>query len=212
MEEEKKEVVATKTAMPDTFNNRYTMSKILASSGLMPKGMDTPEKVCVALQYGYELGLSPMVSVNNIAVVNGKPTLSADCMHAIVRHSREYGGVEWICQDEKRAECIVHRISPNYKEDVRGVYTIEMAKAAGLETKDNWKKYPARMLKHRALSYALRDTFPDVLSGIYSPDELDENPAPEVRNITPPKETAETAQTAQNPAIHRLPNVPEEIF
>lgn len=211
MEEETREIaeINASTMMPATFNNRYQMSKILASSGLMPKGMETAEKVCVALQYGYELGLSPMVSVNNIAVVNGKPTLGTDIMHAIVRHSKEYGGVEWVCQDDKKAECIVHRINVNYKEDVRGIYTIEMAKAAGLAQKDNWAKYPARMLKHRALSYALRDAFPDVLSGIYSPDEMESESAPEVRNITPPEEqTRRTAQTATK----QTADVADEIF
>lgn len=214
MEEEKKEVaeITASTMMPTTFNNRYTMSKILASSGLMPNGMDTAEKVCVALQYGYELGLSPMVSVNNIAVVNGKPTLGTDIMHAIVRHSKEYGGVEWVCQDNKKAECIVHRINANYREDVRGLYTIEMATAAGLTKKDNWAKYPARMLKHRALSYALRDAFPDVLAGIYSPDEMDMETAPEIRDITPPEEQQKPAEAVAPKTNQTSAVVPDEIF
>ena len=215
MEEEKKELaeITASTMMPATFNNRYQMGKILASSGLMPKGMDTAERVCVALQYGYELGLSPMVSINNIAVVNGKPTLGTDVMHAIVRHSKEYGGVEWVCQDDKRAECIVHRINANYKEEVRGVFTIEQAKAAGLANKDNWKNYPARMLKHRALSYALRDAFPDVLSGICSPDEMEAEAVPEIRNITPPEEQMKTAAEApKTTQTAATAVVPDEIF
>ena len=214
MEEEKKEVaeITASTMMPATFNNRYQMSKILVQSGLMPKNMDTAEKVCVALQYGFELGLSPMVSVNNISVVNGKPTLGADIMHAIVRHAKEYGGVEWVCQDDKRAECIVHRINANYKEDVRGVFTMEMAQKAGLDKKDNWKNYPARMLKHRALSYALRDAFPDVLAGIYSPDEIEAETAPEIRNITPPEEQLKSAETVTPKTTQTMAVVPDEIF
>ena len=174
--------------MPESFNNKMIMAKALCASGLMPNGMNTPEKVCVALQWGYELGLSPMVAVNNIAVINGKPTLSADMLHAIARRSPEYGGCKWIVQDDKKAECIIYRKTAAYTEEVKGLYTIEMAQAAGLMSKDNWKKYPQRMLKHRALSYALRDAFPDLLAGFYTPEEMTGVKDTEPRNITPPEE------------------------
>lgn len=186
-----------KSLMPQTFEERYKMASVLAKSGLIPNGLNTPEKVCVALQWGLELGLSPMVAVNNIAVVNGKPTLSADIMHAICRHNPEYGGLEWIEQSDKVAELRLTRISGGVKEVTIGRYSIEDARNAGLLVKDNWKKYPVRMLKHRALSYALRDAFPDALAGIYMPEEMETLPqsAPQEINITP-TETRARAETA----------------
>ena len=36
--------------------------------------------VCVALQYGLELGLSPMQSLQGVAVINGKPTVYGDAL------------------------------------------------------------------------------------------------------------------------------------
>ncbi len=193
--------------MPVSFSEKMQMSQVLAKSGLIPQGLNTPEKVCVALQWGAELGLSPMVAVNNVAVVNGKPTLSADIMHAIVRHNPEYGGLKWNCQDEKKAECIITRVMPNgIKEETIGRYTWEDAQKAGLTGKDNWKKYPARMLKHRALSYALRDAFPDALAGIYMPEEM-ENPAcqiqkpeeseKELKDVTPKEETESPSENRE---------------
>lgn len=190
--------VAIAKAENDDFERRLAMAEILAKSGLMPKGMQTKEAVFVALQMGAELGLSPMVAVNNIAVINGKPSLSTDIMHAVARNNREYGGCQWVEQTDMRAECVIIRNNGAYKEEVRGVYTIEDARRAGLLEKDNWKKYPTRMLKHRALSYALRDAFPDVLSGIYTPEELTEG---ECINITPPEvQERLNAQKPQNGA------------
>ena len=86
--------------MPQTFDGKFQMAQVLAQSGLLPTGLNTPQKVCVALEWGHELQLSPMVAVNNIAVINGKPTLSADIMAAVVKRSPEYGGIKWLQQDE----------------------------------------------------------------------------------------------------------------
>lgn len=180
MENEKTEL----SLMPLTFGHKYQMAQILCKSAMLPPHLKTPENVVVTLQYGHELGLSPMVAINNIYMVNGKPTLSADIMHAICRRSSEYGGVKWIEISDKVAKCVVTRKTASYSEETIGFYTIDMAKDAGLLTKDNWKKYPARMLKHRALSYALRDAFPDLISGFYTREELEKNPIQVERNIT----------------------------
>lgn len=149
-----------------------TFAETVAKSGLCPVGMDTKEKVFVSIEWGKELGLSPMVALNNIAVINGRPTLSTDIMLGIARSNPSYQGLKWIEQSDKRAECIISRNINGKIEQTSGIYTIEDAKLAGLLNKDNWKKYPARMLMKRALSFALRDAFSDVLAGIYSPDEI----------------------------------------
>ena len=174
--------------MPKTFNEKYQMAKILATSGLIPQGLNTPEKVCVALEWGHELQLSPMVAVNNITVINGKPTLSVDIMSAIVKRSPEFGGIEWKELTDKAAECVVTRKSMNYEEKTSSRFTFDDAVKAGLTGKDVWKKYPKRMLKHRCLSYGLRDAFPDILAGLYSPEEMESISKPGVpteRNVMP---------------------------
>ena len=178
------------------FNQQLQMADVMAKSGLLPKTLDTKEKVFIALQWGVELGLSPMVAVTNIAVVNGRPTLSADIMYAIVRNNPDYAGIEWRRKDNTVADVVIKRRNGNAVEEFNGHYDIDMAKRAGLFDKENWRKYPERMLKHRALSFALRDAFPDVLAGLYNPDEMaDTTPqaAPpafiSVENVTPAKKT-----------------------
>ena len=179
--------------MPQTFEQKFKMAGVLCRSGLLPQGLSTPEKVCVALEWGHELQLPPMVAVNNIAVINGKPTLSVDIMAAVVKRSPEYGGIEWTKATETEMECVVSRILPNGKiEKTVSRFTIDDAMTAGLTGKDVWKKYQKRMLKHRCLSYGLRDAFPDILAGLYSPEEIESVPGvagEEERNVTPVTET-----------------------
>lgn len=175
--------------MPQSLEDKYRMADVLCRSGLIPQGLNTPEKVCVALQWGHELGLSPMVAVNNVAVINGKPTLSADIMAAVVRRSPEYGGIEWKELSDRKAECVITRLLPNGGgESITSSFSIEDAQKAGLTNKDVWRKYPRRMLKHRALSYGLKDMFPDILAGFYTPEEMENIGLADVteeRNITP---------------------------
>ena len=180
--------------MPSSFDAKLKMAQTLVKSGMLPQGLNTAEKVCVALEWGHELQLSPMVAVNNIAVINGKPTLSADLMGALVKRSPEYGGIEWKCLTDEKAECVITRILPNGKEEkYTSTFTMEDAKIAGLATKDVWRKYPKRMLKHRCMSYGLRDVFPDLLAGIYETEEAEsitykEPTESELRNVTPEPE------------------------
>lgn len=181
------ELAASNALMPQSFGDKYKMAQVLAKSGLIPAALNTPEKVCVALQWGHELALSPMVAVNNIAVINGKPTLSADIMAALVKRSPEYGGIEWVKNSDTEAECVITRLLPGGRaEKITSRFTIQDAQNAGLAGREVWKKYPRRMLKHRALSYGLKDMFPDMLAGLYTPEEMDGvAPAEPERDVTP---------------------------
>jgi hypothetical protein len=61
-------------------------------------------------------------------------------------------------------------------------WTLDDAKRAGLLVKDNWKGYPADMLKARALTRAARIGWPDLLGGVYDPDEMTTVSHPETRS------------------------------
>lgn len=193
--------LAVSNLMPQTQAEKYEMASVLCKSGLIPSGLNSPEKVFVALQWGHELGLSPMVAVNNVAVINGKPTLSADIMSAIVKRSPEYGGIEWVEMSDKKAECKITRILPNgEKETQTSSFSIEDAEKAGLLGKDVWKKYTKRMLKHRCLSSGLKDMFPDLLAGLYDPEEMESiQPTTTEKNITPAETKTELKNVTPEP-------------
>jgi len=184
--------------MPQTIDGKIKLAGIFAQSGLMPSNVKTVQQVFVSLYWGHELGLLPMTAITNINVVNGRPVLSTDISHALVRNNPEYAGCEWKRQDSEAAHTVITRKSKNgITEKFIGYFDIEMAKRAGLLNKDNWRHYPERMLKKRALSFALRDAFPDVLAGIYDPDEIDSNPI----DITPiASETIYSETTINNNA------------
>jgi hypothetical protein len=165
--------------MPTSISEKLQMADVLSKSGLMPQSLNTPQKVFIALQMGHELNVPPMVAVNNIAAVNGRPVISADLQVAVARQHPEFGGMD-VENDAQRCTVRVRRVSKSGTETFQATFSMDDAQRAGLLSKDNWKKYPARMLKHRATAFALRDAFPDALAGFYTGDEIQPSSPQEV--------------------------------
>jgi hypothetical protein len=59
-----------------TFDELFRFSEFVIKAGFVPRGLETKEKVFLALQYGMELGLSPMITLQNAMVVNNRPAIS----------------------------------------------------------------------------------------------------------------------------------------
>ena len=131
------------------------------------KGMTAPDIYLIMLK-GIELGLEPMAAVDLIHSVNGKPTLSPQGMLSMIHRS---GKLVSMKIDSKPTQCTV--TMQRDKSTYIGTFTMENAKAMGLAEKDNWKKQPEVMLKWRAVSAVCREAFPDVIQGVYPPEELD---------------------------------------
>lgn len=67
---------------------------------------------------------------------------------------------------------------------MRRVWTMGDAKRAGITGKGTWAAYPAAMLRHRCAADLAREVYPDVLLGLYDPEELGDAPdAPQSADV-----------------------------
>lgn len=166
-----------------TLEEQYRIATAYYKSGLMPQGLNSPEKVLVAVQLCRELGLPPMSSIGKIAVINGTPSLFGDLPLALVMKSRLLEAIQEDVEMDKegkdpvRATCAVKR--KGLENVIERTFTQEDAKRAGLWGKKVWAPYPKRMMQMRARSHALKDAFADVLSGV-SILEYEYNPTVDV--------------------------------
>ena len=155
---------------PQTFEQALTFSNYLADSDLVPKDFKgKPGNCLIAMQWGSELGLKPLQSLQNLAVINGRPALWGDAVIALVLSSPV---CEYVTEDDDghTAYCRVKR--KGAPEQVR-TFSIDDARAAGLSGKQGpWTQYPKRMRQMRARAFALRDVFPDVLRGLPVAEEV----------------------------------------
>jgi hypothetical protein len=175
------DIVATKgfDLTPRTLDEAMEFSRMLADSSIVPKDfMGKPGNVLVAMQWGMEVGLKPMQAMQNIAVINGRPSIWGDAALALVKASPHYDDVIESYEgtgEKKKAVCIAKRKG---KADVVSEFSVEDAKTAGLYKKSGpWTQYPDRMLKMRARSFALRDQFTDVLKGMAIAEEVMDMPS-----------------------------------
>lgn len=177
---------------PVTLDEAMRFSDMLAKSQMVPKAYQgKPEDVLVAIQWGRELGLAPLQALQNIACINGKPSVYGDAAMALVQASPVCDGVDESIEGEGTpnpvAVCIARRKGRN---PVIVRFSVEDAKRAGLWGKAGpWQAYPKRMLQMRARGFALRDAFPDVLKGLITAEEAqdypDEAKPRPIKDVTP---------------------------
>lgn len=165
------------------LDSMWRLSNYISVSGLAPKGIEKPEAIVVAIQLGLEVGLTPMAALQNIAVINGRPTIWGDAQLAVVRGTGELESfVEYYEENGARlvrnpstfsdTTTAVCRVKRKGQEVNESSFSVSDAKKAGLWGKTGpWSQYPARMLRFRARSFALRDNFGDALRGIRSTEE-----------------------------------------
>ena len=187
------QLTTTKGFAPATMGEAMEFSKMLADSSMVPRAYQgKPQDIMVCVQWGYELGLAPMQALQNIAVINGKPSVYGDAMAALVQASPVCDGIDETFEGvegtgEFAAVCIARRKG---RQPVTIKFSVNDAKRAGLWNKQGpWTQYPKRMLQMRARGFALRDAFPDVLKGLISAEEAadypdDAKPRP-IKDVTP---------------------------
>ena len=121
------------------------------------------------------LGLSPVATMTGVHVIDGKPTASAGLISGLVRQAHHKLRV-WGDGDSATCE-IIRSDEPKHVFSV--TWTLKKtgpnpsAEEAKLLGKDVWQKYPASMLKSRAITQCARDACDEVLFGLhYTPEEL----------------------------------------
>lgn len=186
---------------PRAVGDAFKMAQAMVESKFLPKSVQTPQQALAIMATGKELGFSMMQSFRLIHIIEGKPSLSADAQLALVLSS---GKAEYFMVEEtssKVAKYVTKR--KGAPSEQRYEFTIEDAQTAGLTGKDNWKKYPAAMLRARCIAALARMAYPDVVAGIYDPDEIqpDDAPAPPPPPKSAPAPKATPALSVEQAAL-----------
>jgi len=171
---------------PQTMTEAIEFSNMLSRSQMVPKNyQNKPEDVLVAVQWGYEIGLAPLQALQNISVINGKPSVYGDAAMALVQASPVCEDVQESIEGDGTSNPVaICRVKRRGRSEVVSKYSVEDAKRAGLWGKQGpWSQYPKRMLQMRARGFALRDAFPDVLKGLITAEEAQDMPVDEVVKI-----------------------------
>lgn len=124
----------------------------------------------VKVMAGAELGLPPFASMTGIHIIQGKPVLGANVIATLVKNDPRY---DYRIKQADETACILEWYENGKRVGEAGFTSVE-AQAAGLTSKDNWKKYRSDMLFARAISRGARRFAPGIFGGspVYTPDEM----------------------------------------
>lgn len=171
---------------PANLAELESFGKKMADSSFVPENMrGKPGDIIAAIMMGNEIGLAPMQALQNIAVINGKPSVWGDAALGLVKSHHDF---EWIKESIERREnvgltaiCIIKRKGEDPYEQHFSMAEAKQAKLAGKP--GPWQTYPRRMLQMRARSWAIRDVFPDALKGLYIREEALDMPMESTQTI-----------------------------
>lgn len=169
---------------PRNTDDAWQIAKIAAQSGLY--NVQRPEQALVIIMTGTELGLTVNQALRSIQVVKGKPNLSADLIVALVKRSELCES--WEVVESTNTLCTIETKRVTDKNPRRLTWTLEDAKRAGING-DMYTKYPRQMLRHRCSADLAREVYPDLVLGLYAPEEFGDarDLIPEAVSISPGK-------------------------
>jgi hypothetical protein len=160
----------------DNLDKMYKACTTLAKSKMIPVSIQgKPEDIFAILVMGAEIGIKPMQALNSINVIQGKPTISPQLMMAMIRG--KLPGCIIDIKQNPATETVTCKTARS-KEDLEAglfyeaAWDMLRADKMGLSMKDNYKKQAKTMLTWRAVAESCRMTFPDIIMGLYVPEEF----------------------------------------
>ena len=151
-----------------SLDDLLELGKVLVKSGMLPQSVKSPEAAVAIMLKGREIGMPVMESFALINVIQGKPTIAPQGMLALIKRS---GLQENIKIEDDGDKCVV-TMNRRGESPHTASFSMTDAKSMGLAGKDNWTKQPKVMRQWRAIAACARIVFPDIIGGMYLPDEM----------------------------------------
>lgn len=162
-----------------SYDKLLDMANMLAKSTIVPVAyQNRPENTFVALDMASRMGISPMVVMQNLFVIQGKPSWSGQAMASMIRNSKEFKKVTLHYVGTEGKDDWGAYVSAERANDgliIKGAtVTIAVAKKEGWYQKSGskWQTIPELMLAYRAYAWFARVHAPEIMMGLQSTEEV----------------------------------------
>lgn len=165
----------------DTFEHAQRVATMFSKSELVPKKYQGSIGNCViALEMANRMGASPLMVMQNLDVIQGKPGWSSKFLIATLNSCGKFSPLRYEDDEKNGGRTRAWAYDMKNNEKVFGTWvSMDMAKAEGWIDKpgSKWKTMPEHMRKYRAASFFTNEFAPEVSMGL--------NTIEEVYDITP---------------------------
>ena len=159
------------------FDQLFRVANMLSQTSIIPATYQGKPYDCfVALEMATRMGVSPLVVMQNMYVVKGKPAWAGQACTMFINSCGKFTQVKHVYTGEKGTDsrgCYVTATRISDGVQVNGVeVTIAMAKAEGWTSNTKWRNMPELMLAYRASAFFARVHCPEALMGVQLADEI----------------------------------------
>ena len=162
----------------DSFEFAQRQAKSLCQSQLVPtqyQGQQGLPNCLVALEMSKRMNLSPLTVMQNLNVIHGKPTWSAQFITSNIIGCGRFTNFDYLVKGQGETlevQCIATRLED--KKQVKGTaVSMRMARQEGWAARNSkYASMPELMLRNRAATFFGRQYIPDLLLGVQTSEEV----------------------------------------
>lgn len=159
----------------NNFQNALVMASELAKSDLIPVSYkNKPANCLIAIELSNRLGLSPFLIMQNMHVIQGRPSWASTFIISCINASGKFSGCLKFEMDEQKTKCRAYAVEKCTGNKLTGpLVSMEMAEAEGWLGKNGskWKTMPELMLRYRAAAFFGRLYCPEIMNGMLTSEE-----------------------------------------
>lgn len=177
------------------FELAQRVAKMLSASNLTPKEyQNNIPNTMIALEMANRVGASPLMVMQNLYIINGRPSWSSTFIIAALNNSKRFTQLRFKKSGEGEEygyEAYANDI--NTKELLEGPkIDWKMVKAEGWLAKpgSKWKTMPELMFRYRAAAFFGRLYAPDIMMGMLTADEASDVESESIETISHEEVTA----------------------
>lgn len=168
----------------ESFRESYKLASVLAKSSLVPQQYQGKTEDCaLAIDMADRMGVSPLMVMQSLYVVKGKPSWSGQACMSFIK--AKYGDAQPVYTGQRGTDtrgCFVRVVKPDGEVIDGAEVTIAMAKAEGWYSKKDkygnetskWQTMPELMLAYRAASFFAKVYCPEILMGVAVEGEVED--------------------------------------
>lgn len=162
-----------------SFELMQRVSKMFSSSTLVPKQYQGNVANCmIAINMAERIGADPMMVMQNLYVVHGNPSWSAQFLIATFNHCGRFTALKYEWFGEEGTDtwgCRAWATEKITGDRIEGpTVTIGLSKKEGWYSKNGskWQTIPQLMLMYRAASWMIRANAPELAMGLQTTEEI----------------------------------------
>ena len=163
------------------FELMQRQCKALAASTLVPQQFQNNVPNClIALEMAQRIGASPLMVMQNLYVVHGRPGWSAKFLIASFNQCGRFSAIRFRWQGEGKGDdwgCRAYATERENGKEIQGpLITIGLAKKEGWHQKNGskWQTIPELMLQYRAAAWMVNTHAPEISMGLNTAEELND--------------------------------------